>query len=195
MRGLSVQNTMSIRNHSDAISDISCGSSYCVTGDDSGSFCVFSVNDTADPGSQDILRKLHYIESTPFPCTSLKVFDDTFVASFTSGHIRFYDSAEGTLKCEVAAHSRCITSLDASIARGSKVVCSVGEDSCMSVWTVPSSSSSSTEHSEEVERLYYDSSIRDKKLTGVSFITTNHGERKIIVASYDNDTLDVWDEK
>ena len=187
-RGLNVRNTKSIREHGSAISDISCSSMYCVSADDRGSFCVFDINTAEPSGGHNLMSKRLFINAeVGFPCTSIAAHNELLIASFSSGHLRFYDLASGDLCVEVAAHSRSINAL--AVNADSTVVSTVSEDCVVSIWTIPKS----PDDGDDVELVFSDY-VEDRQLTGVAFLIDGHGERKMLVNSYDTDTIDVWRE-
>lgn len=190
-RGFNVNLVKNRREHGEAISDINCSSKYAVTGDDGGTLCVYSVNQDATPGGHNLMTKTHELASSPFPVTSLKVFESYCVASFTSGHLRYIDLEHGEVKVEVAAHSRSITGISGSkLPDGTMVCATASEDSVVSVWSVPEAIG---ERGGEVELLFSDK-ILDKQLTGICFVSDSNQDTKIIASSFDCDHLDVWDE-
>ncbi|GMH83644.1 hypothetical protein TL16_g09667 [Triparma laevis f. inornata] len=187
-RGLSVKNTKSIREHGSAISDISCSESYCASADDRGNFCVFDVNKEEPTGGHNLMTKRLFITSeTSFPCTSIGVVNALLIAGFSSGHLRFFDLSNGDVVVEVAAHSRCISAVTVNEEAG--VVATTGEDCVISVWKIPDS----PDDGHQVD-LVFTEGVVDRQLCGVSFLTDGHGERKMVVSSYDSDTMDVWKE-
>jgi len=187
-RGLNVKNTKGIREHGSAISDISCSEEYCVSADDRGSFCVFDINSAEPSGGHNLMSKRLFINAeVGFPCTSIAVHGEVFVAAFSSGHLRYYDLSTGDLCVEVAAHSRCITAV--ALNADASIISTVSEDCVLSVWTLPESPADG----DQVELIFTDH-VEDRQLTGVTFLVDGHGERKMVASSYDTDTLDVWNE-
>mmetsp|Transcript_13563 Transcript_13563/g.27717 ORF Transcript_13563/g.27717 Transcript_13563/m.27717 type:complete len:342 (-) Transcript_13563:35-1060(-) len=191
-RGFNVNNVKSRREHGEAISDIACTSEYVVTGDDGGTLCIYKVNQDEQPGGHNLMTKTHELASSPFPNTSIQIFDSVCVAAFTTGHLRYIDLVDGKVKIEVAAHSRTINGLCGFKFRDGTAVCaSASEDNIVCVWTVPKDLTGGG-RGERIEMVLKDKLV-DKQLTGLCFLTDSNGDNKLISSSFDCDHLDVWE--
>ena len=86
--------------------------------------------------AKDQYEKLLEIKNQgSFAVTDMVMNDKFVIASYCTGHIRFFRIETGNLATEIAAHARAITALDLL----DNHLVSVGEDTFLNVWSIPDS--------------------------------------------------------
>lgn len=101
------------------------------------------------------------------PVTSIKMMKNNVIAAFASGHIRVIDPRDGNLRCEIAAHARCITSMDVDPERD--LVASVSEDTFLCVHSIDLESELDGSNEDQVSLLICEE-MPDNICTGVRFV-------------------------
>ena len=112
--------------------------------------------------------------------TSIAIAQSFVVAAFGCGKIRGYFAHNAELRLEICAHSRWINAMSYCPSRN--VVATVGDDSVVAVWQLPSTANPRA-------GLVGAKQLRNLLLTGVAF----NAEGKLVTASYDSDKLLVFD--
>ena len=130
--------------------------------------------------AKDQYEKLLEIKNQgSFAVTDMVMNDKFVIASYCTGHIRFFRIETGNLATEIAAHARAITALDLL----DNHLVSVGEDTFLNVWSIPDSEAKTN----DIE-LEYSNEVSDNLFTGVSFLSNGH----IATASYEAQVLLLW---
>ena len=148
-----------LKNHASPISACASNSeSIAATADASGLILLHDAKDEYE--------KLIEIKGQGcFAVTDMVMNDKFVIASYCTGHIRFYRVETGNLASEIAAHARAITALDL----WENHVASVGEDTFLNVWSIPDSETKTN----DIE-LEYSNEVSDNLFTGVSFLSNGH---------------------
>jgi len=166
-----------VPGHAAPISALAASQLHVVSADDEGSIIIRDVLEGFQP--------LHTIQGQGMPVTSLAIREDLLVASYNTGHLRFFLLSTGSMIAEIAAHSRCINALD--IHPEQPLLASIGDDTYLNIWTLPETDEGAQG---EGMTLLFSEQVHDKLLTGVSFL--NHETRHIATSAYDCDGLPLW---
>eukprot|EP00794_Sanderia_malayensis_P005118 gene5118-5767_t len=90
--------------HQSSICDIAADGETMASSDENGKIIVWK--------SGESFAKVTEINGFGFPCSSLCVVNGLVIGAYSSGHIRIFKYATGTMLCEVCAHSRLINAID-----------------------------------------------------------------------------------
>mmetsp|Transcript_1824 Transcript_1824/g.2681 ORF Transcript_1824/g.2681 Transcript_1824/m.2681 type:complete len:317 (+) Transcript_1824:54-1004(+) len=121
------------------------------------------------------------IEGQGFPVTSLAIHGDLVAASYSTGHIRFFQISTGDLVCEISAHSRGINAI--AIHPNEQMMISCGDDQMLNIWSLPELDATGIS-------LLHQDCVEDRLLTGCCFLADER--KQIAVTSYDHDLLYMW---
>ncbi|CAM9289817.1 unnamed protein product [Ascophyllum nodosum] len=166
-----------LRGHDHAVTCAGADSDCYVTGDASGTIVVWSA-------ARDLGRRCSF-DGDGNPATAVCARRGLAVASFSTGHLRIFDTCKRTLAIEIAAHSRTINAID--LHPSSTLVATVGEDMYLNVWEFPESGRDGP--SGQVG-LLASSCALNRLLTGVRFSVD--GSQRIFATAYDCVILHTW---
>lgn len=141
--------------------------------DDRGTIVLHDVHENYDT--------LHTIKAEDeYPVTDMVMTQELVIASYCTGHLRFFNVDTGNITIEISAHCRCINAID---LKGNKLV-SIGEDTFLNVWKLPDMDSKSS----SAVSLMYSHQVTDHLLTGVTFLSNGH----IVTSTYEAQALLLW---
>eukprot|EP00903_Cladosiphon_okamuranus_P007070 g6871.t1 len=160
-----------LRGHRQPITCAGADSDFCVSGDAGGTIIAWSI-------AKHLERECTF-DGDGNPATALCARDGTVVASYSTGHVRVFDTHRKTLAVEIAAHSRTINAID--MHPSSMLLATVGEDFFMNVWELPPCGYGGG--SGKVG-LLATSRVDNSLLTGVRFLAD--GSHRIIALAYDS---------
>lgn len=120
--------------------------------------------------SSPTLDKHSVFAATDMPCTSVAMKGPNVITTHPNGTLRILNCATGVAVAEIGGHSRIVNALDIHPTKNMFVT--VGEDTYVNVWTLPS------ENNHEEIRLLLNARIDNNLLTGVQFC----GNEKATVA-------------
>lgn len=107
--------------------------------------------------------------------TSLALRDNTVMAAYANGMIRFFDVTNGQIAGSIAAHSRCINAIDYN---EEGLVASVSDDCYLRVWKV----------SDDIENLEISHEcnyrVENSQLVGVKFMNLHRSD--VAISTYDS---------
>ena len=154
--------------------------------------CIDSRGDhvavASDSGSLLVMNAAKGYEEVMFfshsaPCTSVVVSDEFVVAGYATGMLRLLRLGSRSVYAEIGGHSRCITAIDMHPEMRRFV--SVGLDSAITVWDLPSPVQIDEEHAEV--RVVFTDLAKDATFVGVQF--SRNGTADLIATCYDQDRV------
>jgi WD40 repeat protein len=159
------------------ISSLSYSSQHSVlaSGDDWGNIFFWSVNSDNPIGT---IKPIRAFEGKGIPVNCLGSGHGFLAAGYASGHLRLFDLSKKCISVEIVAHTRAINAID--VHANKPIVLAAAEDTFVSVWSLPSSSSP------QVKNLSSESPVLGL-ITGCRFGGTN--QELIITATYDSRAL------
>ena len=184
-----------------ATSALTGANQWLVTASDSGSVMIYDTTTNSTSASSSASSSSS--ASTPFqrtarfpgtcPCTSLCIANEYVVGGYTTGQLRLFHLTTGVIFCDIGAHTRAVTALDAHPDESCFV--STGEDSVLSVWKItappPSTETKSTNTRQApVITVEFTTVLPDSLLTGVVF--SRNGTSNLITASYDQKKIQLF---
>ena len=148
-----------LKGHSGPISCLYVDSTGCLmSGDGNGTVCVWQQN--SDFGMSDQTPNVVF-KGSDDPCSDVCTCGEYLIASFGSGKILIFSLKSFEKRFEINAHARWINSMDICVKNHWLIA--VSEDTCVSVWRIPSDKSG------VMECLYYQS-VQSYMLTGCRFL-------------------------
>jgi WD40 repeat protein len=181
-----------------ATSALTGANQWLVTASDSGSVMIYdtTTNSTSASSSSSSSASTPFQRTARFPgtcpCTSLCIANEYVVGGYTTGQLRLFHLTTGVIFCEIGAHTRAVTALDAHPDESCFV--STGEDSVLSVWKItappPSTETKSTTRQAPVITVEFTTVVPDSLLTGVVF--SRNGTSNLITASYDQKKIQLF---
>mmetsp|Transcript_22331 Transcript_22331/g.28927 ORF Transcript_22331/g.28927 Transcript_22331/m.28927 type:complete len:320 (+) Transcript_22331:88-1047(+) len=166
-----------VPGHSCPITALAASEIWLASGDEKGTLVIRDIANGFDI--------IHTLEGQGFPVTSLAINGDLLAASYSTGHLRFFQITSGSMVVEIAAHSRCINAID--IHPDQQVLVSIGDDTFLNIWTLPDLS---RPNGGDGVSLLYSDHVENRLLTGVSFLSDD--VKQIAATSYDYDGLSMW---
>lgn len=169
-----------LRPNGESISAMACSGDVFVSAYDSGAILTWDTSN----GEYTVLREIPRVtKDVPYGITNVLFARDgrEIIASYVTGHIRMFRLSTGTLRCEIAAHSRAITALD---VYRDEYLLSTGEDTFVNVWKIPHVE---TKTSVSVD-LVMSERMPDKLIMGGKFTA----EGDILTSVYDSEALELW---
>ncbi|CAN0082592.1 unnamed protein product [Ectocarpus sp. 12 AP-2014] len=176
-QGEACELTATLRGHCQPITCATADSECCVSGDAGGTVIVWSI-------AKHLERECSF-DGDGTPATALCARDGSVVASYSTGHLRVFDTRRKTLAIEIAAHSRTINAMD--LHPSSLLLATVGDDLFLNVWELPKCGQ---EGPSGQVGLVATSRVDNCLLTGVQFLVD--GSHRIIGLAYDCDHLQIW---
>ena len=179
LKGIKLQNPIRKREHDFAISCMaSTENGGFVSGDCGGNIIAWSGNRPSMITPKCIFRNID-----EQACTSIVTHRDSIFAAYSTGHIREFRQSTQAMIVEIVAHARCILALD--FDPSSLWLASVGEDTILNVFKIPS-------EKEEEEEIKLIKSIKaeDSVLTGIQFAAED--SHVLLGTAYDKDTIHIW---
>lgn len=191
--------------HKASITSIATSDLYIATADDAGVIAQWTISDFSShvaqtkSGMAPISQLDH---GGGFPCTSIAIQDSLLIAGYASGHVRLFRQRGGNgeplkpsfLEAELAAHARTLTALAVHPTR--PTFATVGEDSTLRVWSIPSTTVQQTNNGSALTRskilIDMQAEIKDRLLTGVSFVESTSLTAHVCVSMYDVAALHVF---
>jgi len=191
--------------HKAAITSIATSDLYIATADDSGVIAQWTISDLSSHVAQTKsgMAPLSQLDhGGGFPCTSIAIQDSLLIAGYASGHVRIFKQRGGNgeplkpsiLEAELAAHARTLTAL--AIHPSRPTFATVGEDCTVRVWSIPNTTSQQASNGSTTSRskilIDMQAEIKDRLLTGVSFLESSSSTAHVCVSMYDFASLHVF---
>ncbi|CAM9501906.1 unnamed protein product, partial [Pylaiella littoralis] len=176
-QGEACELTATLRGHGQPVTCAGADSECCVSGDAGGTIIVWNI-------AKHLERECSF-DGDGNPATALCARDGTVVASYSTGHVRIFNTQKRMLVIEIAAHSRAINAID--LHPSSMLLATVGEDLFLNVWEL---SECGQEGPCGQVGLLATSRADNRLLTGVRFL--GDGSYRIIGLAYDCDRLLAW---
>jgi WD40 repeat protein len=191
--------------HKAAITSIATSDLYIATADDSGVIAQWTISDFSSHVAQTKsgMAPLSQLDhGGGFPCTSIAIQDNLLIAGYASGHVRIFKQRGGIgeplkpsiLEAELAAHARTLTAL--AIHPSRPTFATVGEDCTVRVWSIPNTTSQQASNGCTTSRskilIDMQAEIKDRLLTGVSFLESSSSTAHVCVSMYDFASLHVF---
>lgn len=157
---------------------VSCmctSSDFLLCADDTGDVYCFSAPATLSSSP------LYAVTGNNYPCTSMVANSTSFIAGFSTGHIRAYKLTTGDLLVVVNAHIRCITGL--ALNHLENLLVSTSEDQFVNVWSVGDLTTKSAKSFSLLSPI----KLENHLCTGVCFFR----DGRIGVAAYDEEDVTV----
>lgn len=189
--------------HKASITSIATCDLYIATADDAGIIAQWTISDFSSHVAftkSNMVPFSHLNHGGGFPCTSIAIQESILIAGYASGHVRIFRQRGGNgeplkpsfLEAEIAAHARTLTALAIHPTR--PTFATVGEDSMLRVWSLPSAQVNGGSASSTRSKVLIDmqAEIKDRLLTGVSFLESSTTTAHVCVSMYDVSALYVY---
>ena len=164
-------------SHRNAITCLDASPIYLVSADEFGSIKVHEI------ATRQVVMSY---ASAGACCTTVLIRGEVVSAGFVNGVIRVYHLRADTIRVEINAHARAISSMD--IHPFENLVVSGGEDCYLNVWEIEENKQASPLSSCRVN-LVQSVHLEDSVITGCAF--AKGGSHAIAVASYDSKTISI----
>jgi WD40 repeat protein len=151
-------------------SSIDTSGDYVAVASDSGSLLVMNATEAYD----EVM-----FFSFSAPCTCVAASPDFVVAGYATGMLRVLRLDTRAIYAEIGGHSRCVMALD--MHPEMRRFASVGLDSVITVWDLPSPAHIDEEEAEV--RVAFTDLARDATFVGVQF--SRNGTADLIATCYD----------
>ena len=152
-------------------SAVDAAGAWVAVGSDSGSLSLLEA-------SSDYAVRARFTHAVS--CTCVAVAGDYAVAGYATGMLRVVRLSSGSVYAEIGAHSRSVMALDVHPERPR--FASVGEDSVLTVWDLPTAEESKADEQAEMH-VAFTTLVKDAVLVGVQF--SRNGSNNLMMASYD----------
>ena len=173
-----VRGPTEVKEHSFSVSAVAADGNVMASADDRGDIVVFTTEQSATGPTRS-----GGFTGKGYPCNAMAMRGAALISAFADGSIRMHDVFALELKVNVAAHSRAINALHLHATEA--MVCSVGEDSMLNVWTF------SVDQAVPSVSMLFSQPVKDCLLTGCAFVDQGPHAR-IALTSYDTDSVQMW---
>ncbi|XP_005088939.1 WD repeat-containing protein 54 [Aplysia californica] len=170
-KGTNVTLFDTVKGHKSPITDLAAEGEFMVSADDLGTIMVWRCS-----GSK--FSQVSCVRGCGWPCNSVAVWKDVVVGGFSSGHIRVYNAASGTLGAEVTAHARSINAVHVACESG--MLLTVSDDTFLKIWQLKTGAAPQIEHR-------YSECVTDLQLVGGNFVDKQG--RAVCITGYDSNEI------
>ena len=167
-RGTSFKFQETLSSHDFSIADLQSSGESMVSADESGKIVLWK--------SGGHFTNLLSIDGYGWPATSIRMWKSYIIAGYGSGHVRIFNSENGVIVAEIAAHAKWINAIDVATAAG--LLLTTSEDSYVRVFSLYDF------------EMNYQKSVVDVQLTGGRFLGSNG--KSFGVTGYDSTEVQIF---